>query len=343
MLLMLVSKATIFMVDAIHLFVTDGNARGWLKIRDFYKFIPNSKDCTMFMWKYFILYFGVGLIAGISHPNITGNYSRRPIETIFPWLSLVILGLLVWNFASFGAKWGAISLFEVFAGVAIGTILRIETRSNRSRNCNEPSQKVDLTRFGRKSSRKKTSPVGIDVSSLTKFDGDLAICIDDHVPTNRTKKKPNLASKESKEVLNQNHSVQEESVAALSDKILMELSGQLKVFETRSSQVDAHFRDAWSYGYIAGFCEGYLRKTNRHEDLIMPTLNSVLLEVYGGEHSVGKNGEGLLTFMGLIALENQQCFEGQKIGRLEAEAVLDKKELFAIQWVNHVAHTKLNG
>lgn len=78
----------------------------------------------MFMWKYFILYFGCGLLLGLSSKADGADAIDRPIEKIFPWVVLLTIGLLIWNFVTFGIVWALVSLAEVFAGMVAASMMK---------------------------------------------------------------------------------------------------------------------------------------------------------------------------------------------------------------------------
>ncbi len=69
----------------------------------------------MFMWHYFVIYFGCGLLIGLTVPKIS--------EKLFFFAILLIIGLLIWNFATFGIAWALISFIEPFAGIAVAMMI----------------------------------------------------------------------------------------------------------------------------------------------------------------------------------------------------------------------------
>ena len=75
----------------------------------------------MFMWKYFFLYVFLGFLNGFTNPYEV--QVKRPINSIFPIVSLIAFGLIIWNFVTFGFSWGLISVGEFFIGYFFGRTL----------------------------------------------------------------------------------------------------------------------------------------------------------------------------------------------------------------------------
>ena len=71
----------------------------------------------MFMWNYFFLYTAAGALTGFIHPLMRG---QRPIDTAFPIIGTITMGLLIWNLINFGLFWAAVSFGEVLLGIVIG-------------------------------------------------------------------------------------------------------------------------------------------------------------------------------------------------------------------------------
>ena len=80
----------------------------------------------MFMWKYFFLYVFLGFLAGFTNPSEV-PYEKRPIHGIFPIIMVVLIGFIIWNFATFGVSWGFLSIGETALGYFFGRSL---ARSN---------------------------------------------------------------------------------------------------------------------------------------------------------------------------------------------------------------------
>ena len=45
---------------------------------------------------------------------------QRPIDTAFPIIGTITMGLLIWNLINFGLFWAAVSFGEVLLGIVIG-------------------------------------------------------------------------------------------------------------------------------------------------------------------------------------------------------------------------------
>jgi len=75
----------------------------------------------MFMWKYFILYFGGGVVLGFMTDYSDDSDNANTIAGV---LALVIIGFLVWNFLTFGIGWGVISAVEAFAGITVAVTIK---------------------------------------------------------------------------------------------------------------------------------------------------------------------------------------------------------------------------
>ena len=75
----------------------------------------------MFLWKYFFLYFGGGLILGLLSDS--SNDSDQ-VNLVAGVLGLLIVGFLIWNFFTFGVGWGMISVFEIFGGMVAAVIIK---------------------------------------------------------------------------------------------------------------------------------------------------------------------------------------------------------------------------
>lgn len=77
----------------------------------------------MFMWHYFVMYFGCGLLIGFTVPKDENEPLKRFSGKVFFIAVLLLIGLLIWNFATFGIAWAIISFIEAFAGMAIAMMV----------------------------------------------------------------------------------------------------------------------------------------------------------------------------------------------------------------------------
>ena len=73
----------------------------------------------MFMWKYFILYVGVGAATGYTFNIRDERYSM--LSYFGAMAALLLVG---WNFATFGFFWGIFSIGEVILGFIAGSIIK---------------------------------------------------------------------------------------------------------------------------------------------------------------------------------------------------------------------------
>ena len=71
----------------------------------------------MFMWKYFFLYVFIGFLNGFTNPFEVR--ATRSIDKLFPIVSILAIVLIIWDFSTFGASWGVLSIGE-FIGYFIG-------------------------------------------------------------------------------------------------------------------------------------------------------------------------------------------------------------------------------
>jgi len=46
--------------------------------------------------------------------------AKRSIDTLFPVVSIIAIILIIWDFSTFGASWGFLSIGEFFIGYFIG-------------------------------------------------------------------------------------------------------------------------------------------------------------------------------------------------------------------------------
>ena len=74
----------------------------------------------MFSLKYFLIYTIAGFVVGFSYNPNKSVAARRPIDGLFPISALIVVGLLIWNFATFPIEWGLLSVGEVFVGYLVG-------------------------------------------------------------------------------------------------------------------------------------------------------------------------------------------------------------------------------
>lgn len=77
----------------------------------------------MFMWKYFILYFGAGFAVGLSTKVSNSIAGKRPIDALYPMFATICTALIIWNFYKFGATWGLLSIIEAVVGIFVGRIV----------------------------------------------------------------------------------------------------------------------------------------------------------------------------------------------------------------------------
>ena len=74
----------------------------------------------MFSLKYFLIYTIAGFVVGFTYNPNKSVAARRPIDGLFPIAALIVVGLLIWNFATFPIEWGLLSVGEVFVGYLVG-------------------------------------------------------------------------------------------------------------------------------------------------------------------------------------------------------------------------------
>ena len=72
----------------------------------------------MFMWKYFFLYVFIGFLNGFTNPFEVR--ATRSIDKLFPIVSILAIVLIIWDFSTFGASWGFLSIGEFFIGYFVG-------------------------------------------------------------------------------------------------------------------------------------------------------------------------------------------------------------------------------
>lgn len=77
----------------------------------------------MFMWHYFVMYFGCGLLIGFTVPRDGEEPLKKFSGKVFFLAVLLLICLLIWNLATFGIAWAVISFIEAFAGMAVAMML----------------------------------------------------------------------------------------------------------------------------------------------------------------------------------------------------------------------------
>lgn len=73
----------------------------------------------MFMWKYFILYVGVGVATGY-----TFNIKDEKYDMVSYVFAMIALLLVAWNFGTFGFSWAILSIGEVLLGFIVGSMIK---------------------------------------------------------------------------------------------------------------------------------------------------------------------------------------------------------------------------
>lgn len=83
----------------------------------------------MFMWHYFVIYFGCGLLIGFTAPKNKEEPSQKVSGKLYSVAVFLLIVLLILNFAVFGAIWALISLIEAFTGIYIAMMITGRNKS----------------------------------------------------------------------------------------------------------------------------------------------------------------------------------------------------------------------
>ena len=131
----------------------------------------------------------------------------------------------------------------------------------------------------------------------------------------------------------------EQEVIHAAPRIAALLKLQAAFLEDECGSLPATAKDAWSLGYISGFCEAYLEAGKYKKSLFEPTIEAVLYMLFCGVDDFARKNRYFISLKTHRSAGDTCTLEGREHGISEFRAVTEGRRSFSIGWFSHVQNT----